>query len=140
MTATGELAPPQTQNGVILRAIDVVKTYGGVHALKGVNFEFDSDRLTPDAKEILNGVAETLKSYSDLKIEVAGHTDDVGSEGYNMGLSERRANSVKTYLGSRGVDTSRLTPVGYGKTKPLVEGTTDEDRAKNRRVELNVKD
>jgi OOP family OmpA-OmpF porin len=108
--------------------------------LKGVNFEFDSDRLTPDAKEILNGVGETLKSYADLKIEVGGHTDDVGTEAYNLGLSERRANSVKTYLGSRGVDVSRLTPVGYGKTKPLVEGTTDEDRAKNRRVELNVKE
>ena len=108
--------------------------------LKGVNFEFDSDRLTPEAKEILNGVAETLKSYADLKIEVAGHTDDVGTEAYNLGLSERRANSVKTYLGSREVDVSRLTPVGYGKTKPLVEGTTDEDRAKNRRVELNVKE
>ena len=108
--------------------------------LKGVNFEFDSDRLTADAKEILNGVGETLKSYADLKIEVAGHTDDVGSESYNLGLSERRANSVKTYLATRGVDVSRLTPVGYGKTKPLVEGTSDEDRAKNRRVELNVKD
>jgi len=108
--------------------------------LKGVNFEFDSDRLTADAKEILNGVAETLKSYADLKIEVAGHTDDVGTEAYNLGLSERRANSVKTYLASRGTDVSRLTPVGYGKTKPLVEGTSDEDRAKNRRVELNVKE
>ncbi|TXH02856.1 MAG: hypothetical protein E6R07_14205 [Nevskiaceae bacterium] len=108
--------------------------------LKGVNFEFDSDRLTPEAKEILNGVAETLKSYADLKIEVAGHTDDVGTEAYNLGLSERRAHSVVTYLGNAGVDTTRLTPVGYGKTKPLVEGTTDEDRAKNRRVELNVKD
>jgi OOP family OmpA-OmpF porin len=108
--------------------------------LKGVNFEFDSDRLTADAKDILNGVAETLQSYSDLKIEVAGHTDDVGTEAYNLGLSERRAHSVVTYLGSRGVDTSRLTPVGYGKTRPLVQGTTDEDRAKNRRVELNVKE
>ena len=108
--------------------------------LKGVNFEFDSDRLTADAKDILNGVGETLKSYSDLKIEVAGHTDDVGTEAYNLGLSERRANSVKTYLGSRGVDVSRLTPVGYGKSKPNVQGTSDEDRAKNRRVELNVKD
>ena len=108
--------------------------------LKGVNFEFDSDRLTADAKDILNGVGETLKSYADLKIEVAGHTDDVGTEAYNLGLSERRANSVKTYLGSRGVDVSRLTPVGYGKTKPLVEGTSDEDRAKNRRVELKVKE
>ena len=108
--------------------------------LKGVNFDFDSDRLTEEAKEILNQVADTLKSYPEIKVEVAGHTDDVGTEAYNLGLSERRANSVKTYLTGRGVDGGRMTAVGYGKTQPLVEGTTDEDRAKNRRVVLNVKD
>ncbi|MES2488916.1 MAG: OmpA family protein [Pseudomonadota bacterium] len=108
--------------------------------LKGVNFEFDSERLTAEAKEILNSVGETLQSYADLKIEVGGHTDDVGTEAYNLGLSERRANVVKTYLAGRGVDVSRLSAVGYGKTKPLSEGMSEEDRAKNRRVELNVRD
>lgn len=108
--------------------------------LKGVNFEFDSARLTEDSKAILDQTAETLKSYPDIKVEVAGHTDDVGSDAYNMGLSERRAQSVKTYLTAQGVGADRMTPVGYGKTQPLVEGTTAEDRAKNRRVELKVKE
>ncbi|MGH8455434.1 MAG: OmpA family protein [Stenotrophobium sp.] len=112
----------------------------GTFILKGVNFDFDSDRLTEDSKEILNQVAETLKSYPDIKVEVAGHTDDVGSEAYNLGLSERRAKSVKDYLASHDVNADRMTPVGYGKTQPLVQGTTEEDRAKNRRVELKVKE
>lgn len=133
---TGDCRTPKAGEAVDENGCAVNKAF----ILKGVNFEFDSDRLTAEAKEILNGVAETLKSYADLKIEVAGHTDDVGTEAYNLGLSERRANSVKTYLASRGTDVSRLTPVGYGKTKPVVPGTSDEDRAKNRRVELNVKE
>jgi OOP family OmpA-OmpF porin len=108
--------------------------------LKGVNFEFDSARLTDDSKGILDQTAETLKSYPEVKVEVAGYTDDVGSDSYNMGLSERRAQAVKTYLTAQGVAADRMTPVGYGKTQPLVEGTTAEDRAKNRRVELKPKE
>ncbi|MGH8460455.1 MAG: OmpA family protein [Stenotrophobium sp.] len=108
--------------------------------LKGVNFDFDSARLTEDSKGILDQTAETLKAYPDIKVEVAGNTDDVGSAAYNMGLSERRAESVKEYLASKGVEADRMTPVGYGKTQPLVQGTTAEDRAKNRRVELKPKE
>ncbi|MGH8540885.1 MAG: OmpA family protein [Stenotrophobium sp.] len=107
--------------------------------LKGVNFDFDSDRLTEDSKDILNHVADTLKSYPDVNVEVSGYTDDVGSAPYNLALSERRARSVKQYLIGQQVAAERMTTVGYGKTRPLVDGTTAEDRAKNRRVELNVK-
>lgn len=120
-------------------AVDQNGCAANTFILKGVNFDFDSDRLTDEAKEILNQVAETLKSYPEIKVEIAGHTDDVGTEAYNLGLSERRANSVKTYLTGRGVEAGRMNAVGYGKTQPLVQGTTDEDRAKNRRVVLDVK-
>jgi OOP family OmpA-OmpF porin len=108
--------------------------------LKGVNFDFDSDRLTDEAKEILNQVADTLKTSPEIKVEIAGHTDEIGTEAYNLGLSERRAHSVKVYLAGRGVEDGRMTAVGYGKTQPLDTSGTDEARAMNRRVELRVKE
>jgi OOP family OmpA-OmpF porin len=108
--------------------------------LKGVKFEFDSARLTPGAKLILDQVAETLKSYPDIDVDVEGHTDYIGSDSYNMGLSERRADSVKDYLANAGVKAKRMTPIGYGKTRPIASNETEEGREQNRRVELHVKD
>jgi len=108
--------------------------------LKGVKFEFDSDRLTEEAKTILNQVAETLQAYADTNVEVEGHTDSVGSESYNLGLSERRAIAVKKYLEGRGVVGKRMTPVGYGETRPIESNESENGRENNRRVELRVKD
>ncbi|HEY1078329.1 MAG TPA: OmpA family protein [Fontimonas sp.] len=106
--------------------------------LKGVKFEFDSDRLTQAAQQILNDVAGTLQSYGELEVELEGHTDNVGTDAYNQGLSERRANAVKTYLIGRGVDGGRMTPVGYGETQPIADNATEEGREENRRVQLKV--
>ncbi|PTU32501.1 OmpA family protein [Stenotrophobium rhamnosiphilum] len=106
--------------------------------LKGVKFEFDSDRLTAAAKEILNQVAETLKAYPEVNVEVQGHTDYIGTDAYNLGLSEKRAIAVKVYLGGKGVQTQRLSPVGYGKTRPIDTNETEAGRENNRRVELKV--
>ena len=108
--------------------------------LKGVKFEFDSDRLTPESKEILNGVAETLKAYPEVNVEVSGHTDYVGTDAYNLALSEHRANAVKTYLEGRGVEGKRMMPVGYGKTVPIDTNDSEEGRENNRRVEFKVRD
>jgi OmpA-OmpF porin, OOP family len=104
--------------------------------LKGVKFEFDSDRLTEEAKQILNKVAETLIAYPEIDVEVAGHTDQIGTEGYNLGLSERRAIVVKNYLADRGVQAARMSPVGYGRSQPIADNSTEEGREENRRVEL----
>lgn len=104
--------------------------------LKGVKFEFDSDRLTADAKEILNKVAETLIAYPEIDVEVEGHTDYLGTDAYNLGLSERRAIAVKEYLAGRGVAPERMVPVGYGKARPIMDNSTEEGREENRRVEL----
>lgn len=104
--------------------------------LKGVKFEFDSDRLTEEAKAILDKVAETLIAYPEIDVEVAGHTDYIGSDGYNLGLSERRAIVVKEYLAARGVEADRMSPVGYGRTQPIADNSTEEGREENRRVEL----
>ena len=73
-------------------------------------------------------------------VEVAGHTDSMGSEAYNQGLSERRAQSVQDYLVSKGVKAQRLTAKGYGESMPVASNDTDAGRAENRRVELIVLD
>jgi OOP family OmpA-OmpF porin len=106
--------------------------------LKGVKFEFDSDRLTPEAREILNSVAETLNAYAGIAVEIEGHTDNIGTDAYNQGLSERRANAVKLYLSGRGVDAGRMTPVGYGESRPIAANDSEDGREENRRVELRV--
>jgi OOP family OmpA-OmpF porin len=106
--------------------------------LRGVKFEFDSDRLTPRAKEILNDVAETLKNYPNIDVELEGHTDAIGTDAYNLGLSERRANSVKRYLEDRGIPARRMRPVGYGESRPIATNDTEIGREENRRVELRV--
>ncbi|SFF42828.1 Thrombospondin type 3 repeat-containing protein [Fontimonas thermophila] len=106
--------------------------------LRGVKFEFDSDRLTPQAREILNEVAETLKAYPNIDVELEGHTDSIGTDSYNLGLSERRANAVKVYLEGRGVQGKRMRPVGYGESRPIASNDTEEGREENRRVELRV--
>ena len=107
--------------------------------LNGVNYDFDKSTLRPDALAILGEATEILKRYPDLRVEVAGHTDSVGTAAYNQGLSERRAKAVYDYLTSNGIDSSRLAgPVGYGLTRPIDTNETKEGRARNRRTELNV--
>lgn len=107
--------------------------------LRGVNFEFDSARLKPESRSILNQAAEVLKAYPDVNVDVEGHTDSIGTDAYNLGLSERRANSVKAYLVQQGIAPSRMTPVGYGETVPIDTNDTEEGRANNRRVEFRVR-
>lgn len=77
-----------------------------------------------------------MKDQPGLKLEVQGHTDDQGKDDYNLDLSQRRAETVVAYLGLFGIDTGRLVPQGFGESKPVMENTTEEGRAKNRRVEL----
>ena len=113
--------------------------------LRGVNFDFDKSKLRPDAVEILNQAIEVLRKYPELKVEVAGHTDSVGTDAYNQKLSERRAKAVYDYLTKNGIDAGRLVgPHGYGESRPIAPNTNPdgsdnpEGRAKNRRTELNV--
>ncbi|KRD67748.1 OmpA family protein [Lysobacter sp. Root96] len=110
--------------------------------LKGVNFDFDKATLRPDAVTILNEAAEILKRYPELKVEVAGHTDQCGKDAYNQKLSERRARAAYDYLTSNGVDAARLSgPNGYGESRPLEDlgqAFPACKSEKNRRTELNV--
>lgn len=101
------------------------------------NFEFNSDKLTPAARENLDQFAKALKDprLAGSKFEIDGHTDAVGPEEYNLGLSERRADSVVSYLTSEGIDASLLVAKGFGKTKPRVANPYSP---LNRRVETHL--
>ncbi len=104
--------------------------------LRGVNFELDSDRLTKESLKILDGVATTLTANSDIRVQVAGHTDSQGENVYNKDLSQRRATSVVDYLISKGVASTNLVPMGYGEEQPIAGNASAAGRAQNRRVEL----
>jgi OmpA-OmpF porin, OOP family len=107
--------------------------------LAGVTFEFNQARLTPNAMAVLDLISRGLVGQPDMRFEIAGHTDSVGKAAANQNLSERRANSVRTYLISKGVSPEHLTAVGYGESQLLVDPeTTPQDGERNRRVELRV--
>ncbi len=106
--------------------------------LPGLNFQTGSDLILPGADYVLRDAATTLNNHPDLLIEIAGHTDSIGFGDTNFGLSERRANTVRDFLISYGVDESRLTAVGYGESQPIADNDTADGQATNRRVELRI--
>jgi len=101
-------------------------------------FGFDRSDLNASAEDNLDKLVNILKEYPDTNIEVQGHTDSKGTEAYNQGLSERRANAVATYLRNRGINSSRITTKGYGETAPVAGNDTEEGRAQNRRVNFLI--
>lgn len=105
-------------------------------ALTGVLFDFNKSKLKPESDAVLEQVAAVMKKVPDLRLEVQGHTDGVGSENYNLPLSKARAHSVVVWLTDHGVASDRLDAHGYGKTRPIASNDTDEGRAQNRRVEI----
>ncbi len=104
--------------------------------LTGVNFDFDKSTLRPEDIAIIDRDAASLDKWGDVNIEVAGHTDSRGSDEYNMKLSQRRAEAVRSYLVSKGIASDRLFAKGYGESQPIADNATDEGRFQNRRVEL----
>ncbi|MEO6690224.1 MAG: OmpA family protein [Dokdonella sp.] len=119
--------------------------------LRGVNFKFDRPKTgehkieptlqlpTADSVAILDQAIDALNRYPAIKVELDGHTDSVGTDTYNQGLSERRAQIVSDYLTAHGVDASRITAVkGFGETAPIDTNATKEGRARNRRTEVKV--
>ena len=106
--------------------------------LKDVNFEVNSDRLTQGSFAVLDKAADDLLKRPELKIEVSGYTDDRGSDSLNQALSQKRAQTVSTYMISRGVKASCLTVKGYGEENPVASNDTAAGRAENRRVELHI--
>jgi outer membrane protein OmpA-like peptidoglycan-associated protein len=107
-----------------------------VMVLKGVNFATNSARLTTGSATILDDAAATLLKRGDMRMEVAGHTDDRGSAERNRDLSQQRAEAVRRYLVSKGVSAASLSARGYGEESPLADNRSESGRAANRRVEL----
>ncbi|MFN8653232.1 MAG: OmpA family protein [Gemmatimonadales bacterium] len=104
--------------------------------LEGVYFETGKAVLKPESQQVLDRVAESLKGNPDVSVEIGGHTDNTGSRATNTRLSAARANAVKDYLVSKGVDAGHLSAKGYGPDKPVADNKTVAGRAANRRVEL----
>jgi OOP family OmpA-OmpF porin len=127
--------PDIVKEKIVEKPIEIVKSQW---VLVGVNFEFDSARLTEGSYPILYGAVQYLNQYPELNIEIQGHTDYIGSESYNDELSKKRAESVRNYLVSKGIDASRLTVKGFGESVPVADNSTPEGRALNRRIEFKV--
>ncbi|MBS3774850.1 MAG: OmpA family protein [Bacteroidales bacterium] len=108
--------------------------------LRNVFYATDSFNLKSESRVELNKLYQFLVNNSGLKIEISGHTDNVGSEEYNMELSEKRARSVYDYLVEKGIDPERLSYKGYGESEPVATNETEEGRAQNRRTEIKILD
>ena len=106
--------------------------------LKNIFFETNKFQLDPKSQAELDKIIQLLTDNPTLKIEISGHTDNVGKPSDNLSLSNNRAKSVVTYLIGKGIVSQRLVAKGYGETKPVAGNTTEEGRAKNRRTELKV--
>ena len=107
--------------------------------LKGVTFEFDSSKLTAQATNRLDNVVDALEASPDVNFRVDGYTDSIGTDRYNLDLSQRRVDSVRSYLMNHGITSSRITGTqGHGESNPVATNETAAGRAQNRRVELNV--
>ena len=104
----------------------------------GITFGFNSSDVNAKFYSVLDKVASTLNAYDQTTVNVAGYTDSIGSESYNMQLSKERADSVTQYLQSRGVSARRLNSIGYGESNPVDTNETEAGRANNRRVEITL--
>lgn len=103
---------------------------------RGINFDFNKATIKPESMGELNRIVDMMKAHPELKFEIGGHTDGDGDAAYNLKLSQERADAVKKQLVSLGIDASRFTTKGYGKTKPIADNTTENGKANNRRVEF----
>ncbi|NNM05395.1 MAG: OmpA family protein [Gemmatimonadetes bacterium] len=112
----------------------------GEFTTRGIYFDTDSDVLRPESTPVLEEMLTTLSTHEDLEILIEGHTDDTGEDAHNLDLSERRAQSVVSYLTRNGIDPDRLDAVGMGETQPFADNSTPEGRKQNRRVVLRVKE
>jgi len=131
------------------RIEDIVKKYKSIGTstgnepqenwvLIGINFDFNKATIKPESIPILYNTAEILLKNPEVKVEIQGHTDNIGSDRYNQKLSLQRAETVKNFLVAKGVAADRLTTVGFGKTKMIMDNKTEQGRGLNRRIELKI--
>jgi len=143
-TATFALVQKQQDSLSVAVVTDSIKEIIGTETElekyeKLIFFNFDSSTLKKESYTALDEAVKILKSSSELSFVIEGHTDNVGSEAYNLALSKRRAASVRRYFISKGIPASRISSAGYGEVQPIDTNDTEEGRAKNRRVKINAK-
>lgn len=107
---------------------------GSIQGLQSINFDYDKSSLTAEAKSKIQGNVEWMKGRAGSKLQIEGHCDSRGSIEYNLSLGERRAQAVKSYMTSLGIAANRLSIISYGKEKPLTNGDSEGDMARNRRA------
>ena len=101
-------------------------------------FDFDKSTIKPEAAQILDRLVAFMNENKGQRAALSGHTDNIGTEAYNLKLSDRRWTSVRDYVVKKGVDCGRVSGQGFGESKPIADNKTKEGRAKNRRVEIKV--
>jgi len=104
----------------------------------GLLFGFDSDQLTPTARDNLRTFAASLQKYPNTRTLIVGHTDSDGSTAYNLDLSDRRALSAASFITAEGIDGTRICTAGRGETEPIATNTSDQGRRQNRRMEIAI--
>lgn len=121
------------------RAVEREMLETGLFRAVDINFEFNQSTLLSESEATLAAVGEVLTNYPTLQMEIGGHTDSVGPEGYNLVLSQARAETVRDYLTEQfGIDPSRLTATGYGEAQPVASNANATGRTLNRRVEFSA--
>jgi MYXO-CTERM domain-containing protein len=114
-------------------------TASGIQIVDVVYFKTNKDIILGKSYPLLDNVAQVIKAHSEIPlITIEGHTDDRGNDAYNLDLSQRRAEAVKVYLVSKGVDATRLAAKGFGETQPIADNKTNKGRSTNRRVEFKI--
>lgn len=118
----------------VYQNVEVTDTH--IRITQTIHFEFNQATIRSVSFPVLNVVAQVLRDFPRIRIEIQGHTDDRGNDDYNMRLSDQRAHAVRDYLIAQGIDGARLSAQGYGETRPLGPNTNGRNRALNRRVEF----
>jgi outer membrane protein OmpA-like peptidoglycan-associated protein len=137
-TVSLEAADPAGATASISKPIEIEEKVIQVYILETTHFEFNKYTLTKKGKKILDEAAKKLMEEKEASVKIEGHTCNIGTEKYNLRLSEKRANAVYSYLKKKGVTDGRIEVKGYGESKPAFSNTTKEGREKNRRVEISI--
>jgi len=139
VTAAQPEAPPPEAPKVAKKQRKAKLTKDKIEITEKVMFDYNAATIKVESNELLTDVAAVLSENANIKkLRIEGHTDSDGKDAYNKKLSQQRADSVKAFLVTAGIDETKLEAVGYGEERPIADNTSDEGKEKNRRVEFNV--
>jgi outer membrane protein OmpA-like peptidoglycan-associated protein len=127
-----------TKKGLFTYNIDIIYEPSKIFTLENVYFEFGKSTLKPESYPAIEELVSLLKTESTMKIEISGHTDNIGNPETNIKLSKDRAEAVRQYIIKKGISANRVSSVGYGNTKPIATNETEEGRQLNRRTEVKI--